>query len=58
MTLSALVSRLRRDRPNATDIEIRAEMVEMIRRGLADDDPAYVDMLHNIVVERLLADGG
>jgi len=33
-------------------------MVEMIRRGLADDDPAYVDMLHNIVVERLLADGG
>jgi hypothetical protein len=54
--LSALASRLRRERPTATDDEIRAELIEMIKRGLVEDDPAYVDLLHNMVVERLLAD--
>jgi hypothetical protein len=57
VTLSALASRLRRERPNAADAEIRAELVEMITRGLADGDPAYLDLLHNLVVEKLLEDG-
>ena len=57
VTLSALVDRLRRDRPNATDFEVRAELIERIKRGLADDDPAYVDLLHNLVMDRLLVDG-
>jgi len=54
--LSALANRLRRDRPDATDAEFRAELIEMIKRGLAEDDPAYVDLLHNMVADRLLAD--
>ncbi len=57
VTLSALASRLRRERPNAPDAEIRAELVEMITRGLADGDPAYLDLLHNLIVEKLLEDG-
>lgn len=54
--LSALANSLRRDRPDATDTEVRAALVEMIQRGLAEDDPAYVDLLHNMVAERLFED--
>jgi len=55
--LSALANSLRRDRPSATDTEVCAGLVEMIKRGLAEDDPAYVDLLHNMVADRLLGEG-
>lgn len=57
MNLSALANNLRRDRPAATDTEVRAALVEMIRRGLAEDDPAYVDLLHNMIAARWFEDG-
>lgn len=57
MTLSALMNRLRRDSPTATDTEIRVELVEKIRHGIAEGDPAYVDLLQNLVAESLFSDG-